>query len=68
MMEAVRTSETSAHSSETTWRYVPEESEPHTLMMEAVRNSETSVHSSETDATSQKTVNFKRPTKHTHIL
>jgi hypothetical protein len=47
-MEAVRIYETSVHSSETIWRYIPEESEPHTLLMKQVRNSETSVHSNET--------------------
>jgi hypothetical protein len=46
MMEAVRTSETSADN-HFTWQYIPEDnSEHHThssLMMEAVRTSETSV-------------------------
>jgi hypothetical protein len=30
MMEAVRTSETSVYSNETTWRYIPEDSHFHT--------------------------------------
>jgi hypothetical protein len=38
MMEAVRTSETSVYSKETTWRYIPEESNIHTRCREILKS------------------------------
>jgi len=38
MMEAVRTSETSVHSNETTWRYIPEDSKFHTRRRENLKS------------------------------
>jgi hypothetical protein len=37
MMEAVRTSETSVYSNETTWRYIPEGSHIHTRRRENLK-------------------------------
>jgi hypothetical protein len=37
-MEAVRSSETSVHSNETTWRYIPEDSKLHTPCRENLKS------------------------------
>jgi hypothetical protein len=41
MVEAVRTSETSAHSNETAWRYIPEDSKLHTRRRENLKSHNT---------------------------